>query len=73
MLVKEAASGRVMVDLESFAKMNPNYKMGSVKPPSEVLHDNIVVYEDITTSREQMYSPALVYKFLFYLKKWGTF
>ncbi|CAM6102836.1 unnamed protein product [Calypogeia fissa] len=32
-IVKESADGRVMIDLASFAKMNPEYKMGNAKPP----------------------------------------
>ncbi|CAM6100911.1 unnamed protein product [Calypogeia fissa] len=32
-IVKENADGRVMIDLASFAKMNPGYKMGNAKPP----------------------------------------
>ncbi|CAM6091606.1 unnamed protein product [Calypogeia fissa] len=33
-LYKENADGRVMIDLDSFAKMNPRYPMGNAQPPS---------------------------------------
>ncbi|CAM6102837.1 unnamed protein product [Calypogeia fissa] len=33
-LHKENADGRVMIDLESFAKMKPDYPMGNAKPPT---------------------------------------
>jgi hypothetical protein len=72
-LTKEAASGRVMVDLASFSKMNPSYSMGSADPPCEVLRDNKVVPKDISTSPERKYAPAMVYGFSFRLKEWGTF
>jgi hypothetical protein len=72
-LTKEAASGRVMVDLASFSKMNPSYGMENAEPPSEVLRDNKVVTKDISTSPERKYAPAMVYGFSFRLKEWGTF
>nr|PNR35428.1 hypothetical protein PHYPA_023328 [Physcomitrium patens] len=62
-----------MVDLASFQKMNPSYDMGFAESPCEVLRDNNVELEDITTDPTRMYAPAMVYGLSFRLKKWGTF
>jgi SpoVK/Ycf46/Vps4 family AAA+-type ATPase len=73
-LVKESADGRVMVDLGSFAKMNPDYlRLKSAKPPTEVIRDNKVAKIDITRLETRMFAPAIVYGFSFRLKKWGCF
>lgn len=74
LLVKEKADGKVMVDLGSFAKMNPDYrKLGSAKPPSEVMRANKVAKLDIRLNETRMFAPAKVYGFSFRLKKWGCF
>ncbi|KAG0566024.1 hypothetical protein KC19_7G032400 [Ceratodon purpureus] len=70
---KQFAEGRVMIDLRSFSKMNPDYPMGSAQPPIDVLRDNISVQIDITTDPKRMYCPSFVYGFSFRLKKWGCF
>ena len=69
------ANGRVMIDLPSFALMNPNYNMGNAKPPNkcdiELLGEFYLKEED-----EEEYcqvTPALVYGFSFTLKEWGQF
>ena len=72
-LVKENADGRVMVDLGSFARMNPDYDMGVAKPPSCVLRDKKVEVVDISGNPNRLYAPAIVFGFSFRLKKWGTF
>ncbi|KAG0589459.1 hypothetical protein KC19_1G021900 [Ceratodon purpureus] len=71
---KENADGRIMIDLGSFAKMNPDYRtLGSAKPPFEVIRDNVVKTIDITRRKNRMFAPAIVYGFSFHLKKWGSF
>ncbi|KAG0609997.1 hypothetical protein M758_7G030900 [Ceratodon purpureus] len=73
MPTRQYAEGRVMIDLRSFSKMNPNYPMGSAQPPNDVLRDNISVQIDITTDPKRMFCPSFVYGFSFRLKKWGCF
>ncbi|KAG0628357.1 hypothetical protein M758_1G020700 [Ceratodon purpureus] len=71
---KENADGRIMIDLGSFAKMNPDYRsLGWAKPPCEVIRDNVVKTIDITSIKNRMFAPAIVYGFSFHLKKWGSF
>jgi hypothetical protein len=69
------ANGRVMIDLPSFASMNPNYDMGNAKPPNkcdiELLGEFYLKEED-----KEYYckiTPVLVYGFSFTLKEWGQF
>ncbi|CAG8709827.1 14914_t:CDS:2, partial [Funneliformis mosseae] len=57
-LEKIRANGRVMINLESFSIMNPNYKMGNALPPNKC---------DIELLGEK------VYGFSFALKEWGQF
>ena len=70
---KESADGRVMIDLGSFAKMDPVYKLGSAMPPREVELGNAISTIDITSERNRMFAPAIVYGFSFHLNKWGCF
>lgn len=72
-LMKERANGRVMVDLGSFARMNPGYDMGAAMPPTDVLRNRKVESVDIRDTPDRMYAPAIVYGFSFRLKKWGAF
>ena len=72
-VVKENADGRVMIDLGSFSKMNPDYPLGSAKPPCEIIRDNVVITCDITSDSTRMFAPSFVYGFSFRLKKWGCF
>jgi hypothetical protein len=71
-LVKENADGRVMVDIGSFARMNPIYDMGFAKPPTGVYRDKMVEV-DTSENPTRLYAPAIVFGFSFRLKKWGTF
>ena len=72
-LGKERANGRVMVDLGSFARMNPGYEMGAAMPPTDVFRNRKVESVDIRDTPDRMYAPAIVYGFSFRLKKWGAF
>jgi hypothetical protein len=72
-IVKENADGRVMIDLGSFSKMNPDYPLGSAKPPCEIIRDNVVKTYCITSDPTRMFAPSFVYGFSFRLKKWGCF
>jgi len=71
--VKEAVNGRVMIGLASFAKMNPNYPLGTAAPPSDTLRTNQVELIDISTREDRMFAPTIVYGFSFQIKKWGAF
>lgn len=70
---RENADGRIMIDLGSFSKMNPDYPMGSAKPPCEIIRDNIVVNIAITEDPNRKFAPSFVYGFSFRLKEWGCF
>ncbi|RIB25148.1 P-loop containing nucleoside triphosphate hydrolase protein [Gigaspora rosea] len=78
-LEKRNANGRVMIDLQSFAVMNPDYDMDNALPPNkcdvELLVDNGVYLEKDKIHQEEIYlhAPAVVYGFSFALKEWGMF
>ncbi len=78
-LEKIRADGRVMIDLQSFATMNPNYPMGNALPPNkcdaELLgEEGVYLDEDqIYQKANQFLAPAVVYGFSFALKEWGQF
>lgn len=72
-VVKENADGRVVIDLRSFSKMNPDYPMGSAQPPCEIIRDNTVKKLDITDNPTRKFAPSFVCGFSFRLKKWGCF
>ena len=72
-ITKESADGRVMIDLGSFAKMDPEYELESAMPPREVELGNAVKTIDITSDPNRMFAPAIVYGFSFRLNKWGCF
>ena len=72
-VTKESADGRVMIDLGSFAKMDPVYRLRSAMPPLKVELGNAVITIDITSEPNRMFAPAIVYGYSFRLKKWGCF
>ncbi|KAF0484284.1 P-loop containing nucleoside triphosphate hydrolase protein [Gigaspora margarita] len=79
-LEKIRADGRIMIDAESFAIMNPDYQyMGNATPPSEcdiqLLIARNVYLDDESISKEKnhIFAPATVYGFSFALKEWGCF
>ncbi|RIB24471.1 P-loop containing nucleoside triphosphate hydrolase protein [Gigaspora rosea] len=78
-LEKINANGRVMIDLESFAIMNPNYEMGNALLPKkcdfELLINTDAYLENDKEIQEADYllAPAVVYGFSFELKQWGQF
>ncbi|CAG8770521.1 32089_t:CDS:2, partial [Gigaspora margarita] len=78
-LEKVNANGRVMIDLESFAIMNPDYEMDNALPPKkcdvELLVNNNAYLENDKEIQEADYllAPAVVYGFSFALKQWGQF
>ncbi|CAG8467559.1 347_t:CDS:2 [Gigaspora margarita] len=76
---KIRADGRVIIDLQSFATMNPGYKMGNAQPPNKCdielfcekgiyLASGEIHHED-----NHFLAPAVVYGFSFALKEWGQF
>ncbi|KAL2622198.1 hypothetical protein R1flu_002403 [Riccia fluitans] len=67
------ADGRVMIDLASYAKMNPNCPMGNAQPLTGVLQGNQVTTCDISNDTNLVYAPAIVYGFSFSQKQWGMF
>ncbi|CAB4491101.1 unnamed protein product [Rhizophagus irregularis] len=70
------ADGRVMIDLKSFATMNPGYLMRNAKPPNPCdvnLLGKKGYLEDYDYEKSYCFAPALVYGFSFALKEWGQF
>ena len=72
-LEKDYADGRVMIDLVSFGKTNPNYPMETAELPCDVLQNNKAVSLDITEDENRKFAPSIVYGFSFHLKRWGAF
>ncbi|CAG8483432.1 6885_t:CDS:2, partial [Scutellospora calospora] len=76
---KFKADGRVMIDLQSFATMNPGYNMGYSQPPNKcdvkmLKEKNIYIKaNDINKDSNYFLAPALVYGFSFTVKEWGLF
>ncbi|KAF0537658.1 P-loop containing nucleoside triphosphate hydrolase protein [Gigaspora margarita] len=76
---KLRADGRVMIDLRSFATMNPQYDMGNAKPPNKgdvELYNEKGVYlekDEIPLDDNYFLASAVVYGFSFALKEWGMF
>jgi DNA polymerase III delta prime subunit len=73
-LVKHKADGRVMIDLRSFARMNPGYDMGNATPPTA--YDLVCGLQDsdnLPDDESLQLAPALVYGFAFSTKHWGCF
>ncbi|CAG8598037.1 23127_t:CDS:2, partial [Gigaspora rosea] len=78
-LEKTNANGRVMIDLESFAIMNPDYEMGNALPPKKcdfelLVNNNAYLVKDKEIQEaDYLLAPAAVYGFSFALKQWGQF
>lgn len=75
-LKKQKADGRVMVDLMSFARMNPAYPLDNASPPKTSCcssEDAICSVEGMPSDEELMLAPAVVYGFSFSNKLWGCF
>lgn len=77
-LKKRKGDGRVMVDLLSFARMNPDFPLDNAEPPS--CCDNSLLCgadcdeaQEIPSDEELMLAPAVVYGFSFTIKQWGAF
>ncbi|CAG8784206.1 1441_t:CDS:2, partial [Gigaspora rosea] len=77
---KLMADGRIMIDVESFAIMNPDYKfMDNATPPNEcdiqLLREKKIYLNDENKFKEKNHilAPAIVYGFSFTLKEWGCF
>ncbi|CAG8643130.1 22658_t:CDS:2, partial [Cetraspora pellucida] len=73
------ADGRIMIDVESFALMNPDYEfMENATPPNEcdtqlLKARNIYLDEKKLIKEHHIRAPAIVYGFSFALKEWGCF
>lgn len=73
------ADGRVMVDLLSLARVNPDWPLGNAQPPSDLLRNLADKKMEAAEEREEppeeqlQSAPAIVYGFSFSLKKWGCF
>ncbi|CAG8641220.1 2712_t:CDS:2 [Dentiscutata heterogama] len=76
---KIRADGRVMIDIQSFSTMNPDYQMGDAKPPNKcdvkMLKEKDTYLQNSEINQEDNYflAPAVVYGFSFTLKEWGLF
>ncbi|CAG8541372.1 6132_t:CDS:2 [Cetraspora pellucida] len=76
---KLKSDGRVMIDLQSFATMNPSYEMGNARPPNKCdfeLFCEKGIYlnkDEIRHENNHFLAPAVVYGFSFALKEWGQF
>ncbi|CAG8687393.1 964_t:CDS:2 [Gigaspora margarita] len=76
---KIRADGRVMIDIQSFSTMNPNYPMGDAKPPNKcyirMLKEKDTYLQKCEIDQDDNYflAPAVVYGFSFTLKEWGLF
>ncbi|KAJ7554199.1 hypothetical protein O6H91_06G130400 [Diphasiastrum complanatum] len=69
-ILKHKADGRVMIDLWSFARMNPGYPMNYARPPTSC---ETCISTDEPEDEGLMLAPAIVYGFSFSLKQWGCF
>ncbi|MCO5570861.1 hypothetical protein L7F22_024590 [Adiantum nelumboides] len=72
------ADGRVMVDLLSLARANPEWPLGNAQPPIELMRgierkDTGTHKQKKPSTEELRFAPAVVYGFSFSLKKWGCF
>jgi hypothetical protein len=73
-LKKQKADGRVMVDLLSFARMNPGYPLKDAEPwVSSSPHNLTCVDTEMPSEDDLMFAPAVVFGFSFSNKKWGGF
>ncbi len=73
-VAKHNADGRVMIDIWSFARMNPDYEMGNANPPTACdLMCDLQVSDNLPDDESLMLAPAIVYGFAFSIKQWGCF
>jgi hypothetical protein len=73
-VAKHNADGRVMIDIWSFARMNPDYEMGNANPPTACdLMCDLQVCDNLPDDESLMLAPAIVYGFAFSIKQWGCF
>ncbi|CAG8780447.1 7817_t:CDS:2 [Dentiscutata erythropus] len=76
---KVKSDGRVMIDLQSFATMNPEYQMGFAKPPNKCdvkmlkEKNTYIQTNDLHKDSNYFLAPAVVYGFGFSVKEWGLF
>ncbi|CAG8481515.1 25535_t:CDS:2 [Gigaspora margarita] len=76
---KIRADGRVMIDIQSFSTMNPDYPMGDANPPNKCdikmlkEKNNYLQKGEIDQDANYFLAPAVVYGFSFTLKEWGLF
>ncbi|KAI5065755.1 hypothetical protein GOP47_0018379 [Adiantum capillus-veneris] len=69
------ADGRVMVDLLSLARANPEWPLGNAQPPLDLMRgiDKGTQKQEKPSAQELKFAPSVVYGFSFSLKKWGCF
>jgi DNA polymerase III delta prime subunit len=73
-VVKHKADGRVMIDLWSFARMNPGYDMENATPPTACdLMCGLEDSDNMPDDESLKLAPAIVYGFAFSIKQWGCF
>ncbi|KAG0559702.1 hypothetical protein KC19_10G124600 [Ceratodon purpureus] len=73
-LKKQKADGRVMVDLLSFARMNPGYPLENAEPAKSCSPGGLTCGDQEMPSDEDLrLAPAIVYGFSFSNKQWGGF
>ncbi|CAG8753383.1 19661_t:CDS:2, partial [Racocetra persica] len=76
---KIRADGRVMIDIQSFSTMNPDYPMDDDKPPNKCdikmfkEKDTYLKTDDLDKDESHFLAPAVVYGFSFTIKEWGLF
>jgi hypothetical protein len=73
-VVKDKADGGVMIDVWSFARMNPGYDMGNATPPTACdLMCGLQDSDNLPDDESLKLAPAIVYGFAFSIKQWGCF
>ncbi|CAG8833548.1 22318_t:CDS:2, partial [Cetraspora pellucida] len=76
---KIRADGRVMIDIQSFSTMNPDYPMDDDKPPNKCdikmfnEKDTYLKTDELVKDDNYFLAPAVVYGFSFTVKEWGLF
>ncbi|CAG8717249.1 29613_t:CDS:2, partial [Racocetra persica] len=76
---KIRADGRIMIDIQSFSTMNPDYPMGDDKPPNKCdikmfnEKDSYLKPDELDKDDSYFLAPAVVYGFSFTVKEWGLF
>ncbi|CAG8663796.1 451_t:CDS:2 [Gigaspora margarita] len=74
-LEKINTNGRIMMDISSFAIMNPNYEMGNALRPNafQGKRNDYLNSDELNNENNYFLASALVYGFSFELKIWGQF